>query len=340
MRAVVLRKCGPPEVLRTESWPDPDVEPRQVLVRVLASGVCNHDVLVRSRGIPRRAFQPPQILGHEICGEIVKTGSETRALQIGDTVATLNYTPCLRCQWCSEGQETDCPQRKMNRGGYAEYVALEPGALVRVPPEIPPEHAAIVSCAIGIPLRAVQDTARVQPRETVLITGAGGGIGVHSVQVANMFGARTIALTSSPQKVARLKSIGADEVILFSEPKEFEDEVLALTKGAGVNVVLDHVGSAVFSSAFRCLGNKGRYVFIGELSTDQIQFNAAWMFRKDLILLGSGPARRRDAVDAMELVRTGKVRPIIAAQFELEQATRAHNLMESRQSFGRVVLRP
>jgi len=336
MRAVVLERKGGPGVLEEREVPKPVPGPEQVLVRVLACGVCNLDIVTRA-GLNRATG--PQILGHEICGEVVELGAGVSEVRVGDRVANKNHWACGRCRFCKLGDETHCQFRRLNGGGYAEYTILPVESIVKVPDNVPSEHAAIFGCAIAIGLRAINSTAPVTVGSSVLVTGASGGIGCHTLQLAKLAGARTIAVTAKAEKVDRLRNLGADDVIVTGG-RGFSEDVNELTGGRGAEFVFDHVGSPVFDQALKSLAIRGKYIFIGELFGDRVSFHIPWMFRKDLEFYGSGPGRRRELESVVNLVSEGRVRPTVAEVLPLAQAAQAHEHLEGQQPVGRIVLVP
>ncbi len=337
MKAAVLRQKGGPDIFRIEDWPIPKPGFGQALVRVRACGVCNHEVVVRSPDLTHKSYHPPQVLGHEIAGEVVELGEGARELKVGDRVACTNKYSCRVCERCRRDDEIHCPNGDMNEGGYGEFAAINEESLVRMPEGMPFEHAAICGCAVGIALRGVRWAARVVVGETVLVTGPSGGIGAHSVQLARLAGARVIAATTSEEKVEALRQLGADEVVVTGG-KPYHKQVMALTGGQGVDVVIDTVGSAVFESAFRSMGYHARYVLIGEFYGDTLPVSAAWMFRKETTLQGSGAAHRSELEDCLRLLHQGKIKPVIAKTYPIEDIVEVHRQMERKKHVGRLVI--
>ncbi|MEK7873012.1 MAG: alcohol dehydrogenase catalytic domain-containing protein [Chloroflexota bacterium] len=340
MRAVILRKKGPPEVYKVETTDIPMPGERQVLVRVRACGICNHEVVVRSPDVPHHSFHPPQIQGHEIAGEVVALGPSAGDFKVGDRVTAINRKSCRYCDRCRRGDETHCPNESLNEGGYGEFAALNEETLLRIPEAMPFEHACLAGCAMGIAYRSVAITAHVIPGETVLVTGPGGGIGAHAVEIAKLVGAQVVAVTRSPSKIPQVKALGADYVIATEGQPFFRKVEEVLGRKFGVNAVIDTVGSAVFDSAFRTLDYQGRYVFVGEFTHSVIQFNIPWMFRKDNILMGSGPARKWEAQTCLDLMARGLIKPLVAKTYPLERVAEAHREMEAMNHVGRLVITP
>jgi acryloyl-coenzyme A reductase len=335
MKAAVMHEQGPPEVLRIEEVPEPVPSPTQVLIKVRACGVCGHDQADRAGLTQPHAI--PCILGHEISGEVVEVGSMVRAFRPGDVVACKQFTTCGRCLPCRSGRELDCAQKRFNYGGCAEYVAIEDDAVLKVPDGVDVVGASIVACAVGTCYQALTNVAKVVPGEWVAVTGAGGGLGLHGVQVAAALGARVIAITTSPHKNQLLSTIGAEQVVVGKDA-HYADQVLEVTGGKGVQVVLDNVGHpAQFSQCFRALAKRGRYVLTGQLYRERISFYGFFVFAKEAVITGSSSTPMSAFMRSMDLVCQGKVKPIYE-RFALADAARAHAGMEERSVVGRAVV--
>lgn len=336
MKAAVLHETGGPEVLQIEDLPVPRPGPTQVLVKVAACGLCGHDQADRM-GLTKVPL--PATLGHEISGVVTEIGDRVAHFQPGDRVACKQFTTCGWCELCRSGREMRCVKRHFNYGGYAEFVALEDTAILPVPPEVDLIGSSVVACTVGTCVRALRHIARVEPGETVLVTGTGGGLGLHGLQVAKAYGARTIALTSSREKVERLRQWGADAVVV-AEGGEYWKDVLGATNGRGIEVVLDNVGHpALFGPCFRALAREGRYVFTGQVVRAKVDFYPAFVFGKEAVITGSASTRMAEFVEAMELVREGKVRPAIEP-IPLTKIAEGYRRLDDRKVFGRAVVVP
>ena len=237
MKAVVLNAFGGPEVLEYSEVARPVPGPDEVLVRIQCCGVCDLDLILRS-GM-RSRVKPPRILGHELAGEVIEMGSGVKGFAPGDRVASFNFQACGQCADCRRGRPSLCRQThgdigQTRDGGYADYAVLLQSNLVRVPDGMPLEHACFGACVFGPPYKAIRRIGRIQPGQTVVITGASGGLGLAAIQITKRLGARSIAITSSGAKVDRLKEVGADEVVVSADGA-FGDEVRRLTGGRGVD---------------------------------------------------------------------------------------------------------
>lgn len=345
MKAMVVRAPGGIDALKMETIPDPTPGLKDVVIKVDACGVCFHDIVTRN-GTLKFGVQMPCILGHEISGTVADVGSEVRHFKVGDRVATAQrYHICGSCRHCRMGRETLCPERKFTGdagmvGGYAELVAVEDDNVALVPEGVALQDASIVACAMGTILNAMREVGKLSAGETALVTGAGGGLGMHAVQLARLAGAYVIAQTTSPGKADQIRALGAHEVIVHARGEDFSNAVRKATKGQGVDVAIDNVGSQLFEPIRRSMGIGGRWVLIGQLTGQFVPFNPAQLFLKNVSMLSATSTTRRQLEDCLALVERGAVKPIISMALPLEEAARAHELVEAGKSAGRIVLRP
>jgi acryloyl-coenzyme A reductase len=241
MKAIVMRRPGGTEVLSLEDVPEPVAGLKDVVVKIDACGVCFHDIVTRN-GTLKAGVRMPCILGHEISGTVVETGSAVRGFVPGNRVAsTQRYHICGGCRYCRTSRETLCPERKFLGdwgmvGGYAQYVAIEEDNLALVPDEVSLAESAIVACAIGTIYNAITTVGALRAGESALVTGAGGGLGLHAIQLARLAGAYVVAQTTSPDKEALVREMGAHAVVVTERGADFSGTVRAATDGAGVDV--------------------------------------------------------------------------------------------------------
>lgn len=343
MRAVVLRETGGPERLVPETLADPVPGPDEVLVRVRAAAVCGRDLIDRRGGFP--IMKLPTILGHEFAGEVVALGpgAEASGLAPGDRVLNLHRPSCLACRSCLAGRPVDCERAFQSfghtvDGAYAELVVAHHRALVRLPDGIGFEAGASLMCTAGVALRALRARGRLALGETVLITGASGGVGALAVQLARRMGARVIATTTQERKVEALRKLGAHEVVV-SPDSRFHAEVSALSDG-GVDVVLELTGRSTFHASLRSLRRGGRMVVVGNIDAGKVDLNLGAVVIYSYEILGSATCSHRDLTDVLGMVRAGELEPVIDRTLPLEQAAEAHRLLADRAVVGRVVLVP
>jgi NADPH:quinone reductase-like Zn-dependent oxidoreductase len=337
MRAAVLEAPGAPDAFRLMDVAVPVIGPRDVLIEVKACGVSSRDVAERN-GTYRRHVTFPLIIGLEISGIIRAVGADVTSLKVEDHVATKAFASCGMCRYCRSGRETSCLARQPVRGGYAEYVALPEDAAVKIPTSIAFEAACSLGPAAGVALNAVRDTARVTMGETVLVTGASGGLGTAAMQLAAIAGARVIALTRSLGKIDMLRKAGAHEVVVIDKEGKFASQIEALTGGDGIDVVIDNVGSPVFWEAFQSLALHGRYAVVGQIVGERVEINLARIFFKRAQLLGVGSVSRAQLADAAQMMAQGRLRAWVDRILPLESVAEAHDLVERGAASGRVVL--
>ena len=343
MRAIVIREPGPVENLLLSEIEEPQPAAGQVLVRVKAAGVCHRDLLDRQGKYP--FMKRPVVTGHEFAGEVAELGPSVDAkwgLKVGTRVTNLHRAPCGDCGPCRAGDETYCVGSLRSfgltvDGGYAEWVAADAGALVAVPDAVPLEQAAFLHCTAAVALRALRSRARVRAGETVVITGASGGVGIHAIQVARILEAKVIAITSKAYKAEALKAAGAHEVVV--EKGSFQRAVLDHTSG-GADVVIDLVGEPTFNASMRSLRAGGRLVIVGNVTASRVELNPGWVIMREAAILGSSGATRQDLADVLGWAATGRLKPVVAAVLPLDGAREAQSRLVAQDVVGRIVLRP
>lgn len=338
MRAVVLRGYGAPDCLRVEDVPDLGCADDQVLVQVGACGVCGHDRLARQG---RLATPLPAVLGHEIAGKVCVVGRDVEHLAVGDRVALVQREPCGVCGLCRSGRTNLCRSGRGfygedRPGGYSEFVLAGERNAVLLPSTLPDTTGAILSCAVGTGWHALRRLG-VAPGDVVVVTGAGGGVGVHAVQLAKHLGATVVAVTSTPQKVQPLQDLGADHVALVPAQGSIREQVLDFTAGQLADVVLELAGPPTFDGALRALAPAGRLALIGNVDPRDVLLPPGLVILKELSVVGSAHGTRADLEAVVELVRAGHITPVVAQQYPLEETAAAHAAADG---FGRHVVVP
>jgi D-arabinose 1-dehydrogenase-like Zn-dependent alcohol dehydrogenase len=342
MDAVVLSQFGAASHLAIQSVPDPHPGPGEVLLRVRACGVCYHDVINRRGSLPRTSV--PAILGHEVAGEVIEVGAGVKNWKIGDRAATLQRLSCGQCPSCRSGRASLC--KRDNRffgeelaGGYATKMVAPIAGIGHVPAGMSWAVAATVCCTAGTAVHVVRTRGRVRRGETVLVTGASGGVGLQTVQLARLDGAIVIAVTSSAEKVDALYNAGAHEVVV-SPDLEFSREVRKLTAGEGVHVAIEIVGSATFAQTLKSMSPGGRVVVVGNLESGSIDLNPGLVIVKELEIIGAYATTQEELETALQLTHSGALTPFVTEVLPLREAASAHVRLENRKVAGRLVLSP
>lgn len=345
MKAIVIRAPGDASVLQIEDVAVPIARDGEAIIAVESCGVCFHEIVVRN-GTLKAGVELPLIPGHEVAGKIVSLSGDAQGFVVGDRVATTQRSHiCGHCSWCRSAREPLCDDalfmgdRGLN-GGYAEFVCVGIDNLVHIPEGVTMEHASIAACAIGTVLHAVRDVGEARAADTVLVTGAGGGLGVHAVQLARLSGARVIAQTTSPAKVDLLAEAGAHDVIVSARGSDFSLDARRLTDGRGVDCVIDTVGTPLFSPTRKSLAKAGRWVLVGQLTGDFVPFNPAQLFLRNISMLSATSTTRQGLAETLALIAQGAIRPSIHDVLPLADARSAHRMLETGSVSGRLVLRP
>jgi acryloyl-coenzyme A reductase len=339
MKAVTFREFGGPEVLELTEVDRPVPGADDVLVRIHAAGICYHDVLSRGGRIP--GGKPGRILGHEIAGEIVAVGGNVPAGRVGERVAIYQRLFCGTCRHCLAGRQDLCRNSRVlgeqGGGGYAEFVCVPTRNALPIPSGLDMTAAALAVCPVGTSVRAALGVAALAPGQIVLITGAGGGLGLHQIQVAKSLHARVIAVSSSLDKAEIVRKAGADEVIVAPDLK-FGGEVWRLTAKQGVDVVLENVVTGTFGESLRSCAPEATVVVLGNIGVRPVELDPGLVIMRRIRIAGSGNATFRDVHMALHLLATGAVKPFIGRVLPFPQAAEGHALMERRAVAGRVVL--
>lgn len=345
MRAMVLEKFGAP--LKLKEMPMPRPGPNEALIKVRACGVGL--TVVSMIATPGRVTAFPRIPGHEIAGEVVEVGSGVSTIERGQRVTNHFYLTCGNCRYCRSGRETLCENFRGNvgaacDGGYAEYVALPERNLVPIPDGVTDVDAAVASDAIATPYHACHKEAQLSPGDDVLVTGAGGGVGIHMVQMARLCGARVIAAEVSEEKLALARQWGADEVI-DARGSDIPGQVRALTGGRGVDAAIDIVAaSETLDACFRSLAPGGRMVVIGSrpksvFGTDPIfTVNVQEQLKHAQEIHGSKYVNNEEILRTLELVKHKRIKAVVGRTFRLEEVEEAHELLRRNAIAGRAVM--
>lgn len=353
MKAVCFTEHGGPEQLRYGELPDPELRPGEVLVGVRACALNHLDIWVL-QGFPGVSVPMPHILGSDIAGEILafSAGGAGRVeaggagasgtFSVGQKVLVFPGISCHRCSACSRGDESLCPSYQIlgfqRQGGYADKVAVPQENLIPMPGSLSWEEAASVPLVFTTAWHMLVARAAVRPRETVLVMGAGSGVGSAALQVARLLGARVLATAGSEEKLAKAKQFGADAAFDYRDPN-WVANVRSTTDQRGVDVVFEHIGGEILEQALGCLSRGGRLVSCGATAGRTVRLDLRAFFVEQQAILGSTMGSRAELLEVVSLIDRGLLRPVVDRIFPLGEARAAHETLHARKNFGKVVLR-
>lgn len=341
MRAAYFDAHGGPEVLTVGELPAPEPGPGEVIVQVEALALNHLDLWVR-RGLPGLQVPLPHIGGSDFAGRIAEIGAGVDGWEIGDRVTANPGLWCQRCDWCFRGEHSLCRTYRILgehvAGAAAERVRIPARNLLALPDDFPSERAAAVPLVFQTAWRALITRAGLREGETLLVTGASGGVATAAIQIGKRTGARVIAVTSG-RHVEAVQQLGADHVI-DREQGDFSAAVYRLTERRGVDVALEGVGEAMWNGVVRALAKDGRLVTYGATTGAKGCQDIRLVFWKQLRIIGSTMASHAEFLDVMAPVLSGELEPVIDVVWPLERIRDAHERLEVGESFGKIVLTP
>lgn len=325
MKAIVITRPGEPDVLQTESRPVPVPKPGEVLIRVFAAGINRPDVAQRKGHYPPPAGASPDIPGLEVAGIIEDLGEAVTRWRVGDKVCAL-----------------------VTGGGYAEYCCAPGGQCLPVPYNLTCVEAASLPETFFTVWSNVFDRGRLRHDETLLVHGGSSGIGVAAIQLAKVWGATVYTTAGNEEKCDFCESLGAHKAIHYRMEK-FRDVIGKLTHGRGVDVILDMVGGNYTADNLDVLAEEGRLVLINFMKGDEVTIKLSAVMRKRLTITGS-TLRARDVAFKTAIARkleetvwpwlvSGKVKPVVYKTFAMNDASKAHHVLESSKHIGKIVLK-
>lgn len=330
MRALCFDEHGGLEVLRVDDVPTPKPGPGEVVLRVEAASLNHHDVFTR-RGMPGIATPLPMVPGCDAAGTIAVVGGGVEGWSVGDRVLV---DPLIG----TTGMIGDTAW-----GSCAEFLKVGAEQLLALPDDVDAVSAACLPVAYGTAHRLLFARGRLAEGERIMVLGASGGVGTCCVLLAKLAGAHVTAVTSSAEKAARLRALGADEA--FDAAQE---DVVAYTRrttgrlfdGGGFDVVMNSTGGETWAPSLRCARIGGRVLTCGATAGYEAVTDLRFVWTAELDILGSDGWRRDDLWSLLALVRDGRLTPAIDRVLPLDDAIEGMRLLEERRVFGKVVITP
>ncbi len=340
MKAVRFHEHGGPEVLKYEDAPEPKIQANEVLVKIKACALNHLDLWLRM-GVRDWKLSMPHIVGTDISGEVAEVGSLVGRAKVGERVLLCPGISCGQCEACFKGLDSACRSYTlfgvMVDGGYAEYVKSPEANVVPIPSGLSFDEAAAVPLVFTTAWHMLFGRASLRPGEDVLVIGGGSGVGSAAIQIAKLVGSRVIATAGTDAKLEKARQLGADEVINHTK-QSIADEVRRLTDKRGVDVIVEHVGAAVWEACFNSLATYGRLVTCGVTSGAEVKLNVQALFGRQRTILGSFVGGKAELMDALKFIAERKLKAVIDSSFPLKDAVAAQRKMEGREFFGKILL--
>jgi NADPH:quinone reductase-like Zn-dependent oxidoreductase len=340
MKAVRIHQFGGPEVLTYEDVPDPKPRKDQVLVRVKACALNHLDLWVR-KGLP--GVNLPHILGSDVAGEVVEAGEYVTGLKPGQRVLIAPMYFCNRCPKCVAGLQNQCPEFTVlgNRvdGGNCELIAVPAVNVISIPDTLDFNQAASVPLVFLTAWHMLVGRGGVRPGETVLVLGASSGVGIAAIQIAKLFHCTVITTAGDEAKLEKGRALGADYGVNHYKQK-ISEEVKKITNREGVDVVIEHVGSATWDESMKSLKPAGRLVTCGATTGPNAAIELRFIYSRQLSILGSYMGTMGELYDVLGHVFAGRLKPVVDRTFPLKDLRVAHEHMGKSGMFGKIVVNP
>jgi len=324
MKAIIITQPGAPEVLQLAERPTPTFTADEILVKVAAAGINRPDVFQRKGNYPPPAGAPQDIPGLEIAGTVAEVGDNVSRWKVGDKVCAL-----------------------VMGGGYAEYCTVPEGQCLPIPENLSFVEAASLPETFFTVWSNVFDRGHLQKGESLLVHGGSSGIGVAAIQMAKALGSTVYTTAGSDEKCKFCEKLGAAKAINY-KTENFADAIKQLTNNKGVDVILDMIGGDYTAPNLQSLAEEGRLVFINTMKGKDVNIDLSIVMRKRLMITGSMLRSREISFKAAiaqklekhiwPLLKSGEIKPVIYKIFPAEQAAAAHQLMESSEHIGKIVL--
>jgi NADPH:quinone reductase-like Zn-dependent oxidoreductase len=340
MKAAVFHEFGGPDKVRIEEVPTPTPGPGQALVRVRACALNHLDLWVLG-GLPALKTPLPFWTGCDIAGEVAALGPGVTGPAPGTRVAINPSLSCGNCEWCVKGEDSMCVSYRILGehvlGGLAEYVAAPVGNLLPLPLHVSDEAAAAFILVNMTAWRMLVTQAALRAGEDLLVLGVGGGVSSTAVQIGRLCGARVFVTSSSDEKIARAKALGAADGVNYTKT-DWIKTVREWTGRRGVDVVLDNVGAPTWAGSIRSLTSGGRLVTCGSTAGPIGETDIRIVFWKQLRIIGSTMANRSEFRQVMGQLFAGRLEALVDRVYPLEETAAALTHLQRAEQFGKVVV--
>ena len=343
MRAIGINRHGGADVLQNLKIPDPVPGKNEVTVRIACASINAADIMMRE-GKQGFAVSMPHILGSDAAGNIEKIGGDVEGYAVGDKVLVNTLDSCGKCDKCKRGDRVSCASWRTlglhTDGTYAEYVKVPAHALIKPPDYFSVEELACMPISLAIAWRSLITLGKGKKGETVVVRAASGNSGIFIVLLAKALGLNVVALSRGGKKIARLKGIGADHVVdPTSGINELAGKISEITGGLGADIVTDAMGSTL-NDSITLARHSGRIISFGMLTGNESNINIVNLYRKGVAVFGAHNENTEALKEAVEFFAMKKIKPVICKELKLEDAKEGQRLLESGESFGKILLKP
>ena len=343
MKAAVIGQHGGSSEIHTQTLKKPISNDSEVLIKVYYAGLNHLDIFTRN-GIPGIKLTMPHTLGADASGVVEHIGDNVpSSIKIGNKVVINPSDNCRACEFCNKGEESLCLRYQIRgehiTGTYQEYIAVPWEKVYVIPDDYPLDRAAAVPLAYMTAWRMLFTQADLKKGEKILIVGAGGGVATAAIQLAHSIGAEVYVTSTSKEKLEKAKKIGADHAILYESGFPYHKTIRKMTEGRGVDVVIDSVGEVTWNSSLKSLAKGGRLVSCGATSGPKVVSDMNFVFWNQIRIIGSTMASDKEFKQMMSYVIEKGIVPEIAKIFSLDDAKKAHDYLEGRHQFGKVLLK-
>ena len=341
MRAAHILAHGELDRVVVGDVPTPSAAPGEAVVRVDAAALNHLDIWVR-KGRPGLTLTFPHVLGSDATGAVLDVGAGVDRALVGMRVVINPGLWCGRCEWCLRGDHSECPAYSIvglgRWGTFAEQVAVPAVCLVPAPDHLSAHEAAALPLAYLTAWRMLTTRGQLKAGETLLIHGIGGGVAIAGLQLAKLMGATAIVTSSRTAKLQRAGELGADHVIDYIKTPDVGAEVKRITKGRGVDLVLDTTGAGTWPINFASVRKGGRIVHCGVTTGKIAEVDISALYWNHVTVMGSTMGSQEELRTMVAAVSAAKMKPVVDTVFPLTEARAAQERMENGDQFGKIVL--
>ncbi len=343
MKAIRFHEFGEVNVLRYEEAPMPKPGPTEVLLQLETAALNHLDIWTR-KGTRDKSTPLPHIPGSDGAGIVADIGKSVTTVQPGARVVISPGLGCGACRMCLAGLDNLCSTYHVlgtrENGTYAEYVVVPVQNIIPLPEAMSFREGAAAALVFLTAWHMLVTLAKMKPGDTVLVHGAGSGVGMAAIQLAKLFNATVITTAGTDEKLARAKNLGADILINYKE-HDFAEEVKRATDKQGVDIVFEHIGGEIFEKSIFVIRKGGRLVTCGATSGYEGKIDLRYLYSRHITLLGSFMGTKAELIEVMKFFGPGSPHPlqaVIDSVYPLSEAKEAQLRLEERKNFGKIVL--